>query len=126
MQCGQAHCGCEYFEILEARALGENLCNQTTLVTLKGAISAKARPPQHGSDVLRQDMLSMFCNTILLRAHSNSVLALDTTLFGECEHGIVHILPSLVISQCFDLPFGLVLCKRFELLEGIANKQYLE
>jgi len=66
-------------------------------------------------------MIGTFCNTILLRAHSNSVLALDTTLVDGCEHGIAHILPSLVISQGFDLPLGLVLCKHFKLLKSVEN-----
>jgi len=35
----EAHSWCKYLEILKARMLGEFLCNQTTLVMLKGAIS---------------------------------------------------------------------------------------
>jgi len=85
---------------------------------------SKARLLQHGSDALRQDAIGTLCNTILLRACSNSVLALDTTLVGEGEHGIAHILPSLVISQCFDPPFSLVLCKCFKLLKSIEKVRF--
>jgi len=85
---------------------------------------SKAGLLQHGSDALRQNTIGILCNTILLRACSNSVLALDTTLVGECEHGIAHILPSFVILQCFDLPFVLVLCKHFKLLESIENFRF--
>ena len=63
----------------------------------------------------------MFCYPILLGTHSDSVLALNTTLDGEFEHGLAHVLPSLVISQSFHVSFGLILCKCPKLLECIEN-----
>ena len=54
-------------------------------------------------------MIGAFCNTILLGSHLDSVLALNIILGGEFEHGLAHVLPSLVVSQCFDLLLTLVL-----------------
>ena len=51
--------------------------------------------------------------------HLDCVLALDPALGGESEHGIAHILPFLVVVQCFDLSLALVLCKCLKLLKGI-------
>jgi hypothetical protein len=56
--------------------------------------------------------------------HHAQQLALYTALVGECEHGIAHVLPSLVISQRFDPPFRLVLCKRLKLLKSVENVRF--
>jgi hypothetical protein len=82
---------------------------------------SKARFLQHGSDALRENTIGTLCNAILLGARLNSVLVLYAALVGECEHGIAHVLPSLVISQCFDPPCHLVLCKRFKLFKSVEN-----
>ena len=49
--------------------------------------------------------------------HSDSVLALNTTLGGEFEHGLAYVLSSLVVLQGFNASFGLIFCKCLELLE---------
>jgi hypothetical protein len=85
---------------------------------------SKARFLQHGSDALRENTIGTLCDAILLGARSDSVLALYTALVGECEHGIAHVLPSLVISQRFDPPFRLVLCKRLKLLKSVENVRF--
>ena len=74
---------------------------------------------EHGSDALWKDLISTFCYPILLWLCSGSVLVLDTTLGGELEHDIAHILPSLIIAQCFDLLLALVLCKCLKLLKSV-------
>ena len=79
---------------------------------------------EHGSDVLKQDAISMFCYPILLWLCSDSVLALNTTLSHELEHGVAHILSSLVIVQCFDLPLILVLCKCLKLFKSVKYVQF--
>ena len=61
----------------------------------------------------------MFCHTILLGTHLDSVLALNPALGHEFEPGIAHILPSLVVMQYFDLLLALVLCKCLKLLKGV-------
>ena len=66
-------------------------------------------------------MISTFCYPILLGLRLDSVLSLNTTLGGEFKHGLAHVLPSLVVSQGFDVSFGLILCKCLELLECIKN-----
>ena len=49
------------------------------------------------------------------------MVALNIILGGEFEHGLAHVLPFLIISQDFDLLFGLILHKCLELLEYIKN-----
>ena len=66
----------------------------------------------------------MFCYLILLGMRSDSVLLLNTILGGEFEHGLAHVLPSLVILQSFDASFGLILCTCLELLECIENVRF--
>ena len=66
-------------------------------------------------------MIGAFCNTILLGTHLDNVLVLNTTLDGELKHGFAHVLLSFVVSQDFDVPFSLILCKCLELLECIKN-----
>ena len=62
-----------------------------------------ARFFQHCSNPLREDTICPFCNTILLETCSDSVLVLNATGVCEFEHGIIHILPSLVILKGSDL-----------------------
>ena len=76
---------------------------------------------EYGSDVLGQDMISIFCYPILLWLCSDNVLVLNTTLSCELEHDIADILPSLIITQYFDLLLRLVLCKCLKLLKSIEN-----
>ena len=63
----------------------------------------------------------MLCHSILLRSIADSMLAQDTTLGGEIEEGIAHILPSLVIVQDLDFSLTLVLSKGLERLEGLKS-----
>ena len=63
----------------------------------------------------------MLCNSILLRAISDSVLVKNAALGGEIDEGIAHILPSLVIAQNLDLSLALVLSKGLERLECLKS-----
>lgn len=99
-------------------------CRGTTIAHMD--VCSKSVPPkrtrelgfiEQSNDMLHDRPICTFCNAILVRLSSDSVLTLNPLCHAKRLPCIGHVLASLVIPECLDFAIQLVLSKSFELLE---------
>jgi hypothetical protein len=76
---------------------------------------------KHSCDFLSKGTIELFCNTILLRLVTHSVVSGHSMFNAEVLKLFGHILSTLVILQCSNLDTQLCFCIGLKLLECIKG-----